>query len=74
MKIKKKEQIKCPICSPTYNENMEEIGNIKHAKIYFRRKFNDNKMKKKLKTRIVWMDDGEELAEYKLIDTGVKFR
>ncbi len=30
-------------------------------------------MKKKLKTRVVWMDDGKELVEHKLIE-GMKFR
>ena len=69
LNFKLKYKMKCPIC----NRDMEEIGNLKQAKIYFCRGCNDNQMKKNLKTRMIWMDDGTSLVEHKLIE-GIKFR
>lgn len=52
---------------------MEKIGNIKQAEMYLCWKCNLNQVKKKLKTRVIWMKDEKLLVEHKLIE-GISLR
>lgn len=63
--------MKCPLC---IHQDMEKIGNIKKSKIYFCRDCNKEQIKKKLKTRLIWIDDKTSLTNYKLIEGKIKLK